>query len=192
MLGYNRHCRHYADRAVPAQGNVSELLKSLVQIACLRRDPSALPASNALTVTLVLAYAASSALQSWMLYGADRMLARTAADLLLTLAAFWLLLALTRRGHRFRQTISAVLGAAILLTPFVVLLLALKDPDQANYPLALLAWAGSVGVTVWFTLIVGHVLRSALEIGFVTSIAIAVTYLLASTAVLARLFPDSA
>ncbi len=171
---------------------MSELLKSLFQIACLRRDPSALPASTALLALMVVAYAASSAVQSWMLHGADRLVARTATDLVLTLATFWLLLAVTRRGHRLRQTMSAVLGTSTLMTPLVVLLLAVKDPAAVSYPVALLAWAGSIGVIVWFTLIVGHILRSALEIGFVTSIAIAVTYLIASAAALARLFPDAA
>ena len=171
---------------------MTELLNSLLQIALLRRNPSALPASVALLVVLAAAYAGSSALQSWMLHGGDRLLARTATDLGLTLAMFWLVLAVTRRGYRYRQTISAVLGAAALMTPLIVLLLALKDPAAVNYPVALLAWAGSVGVIVWFTLIVAHILRSALEVGFVTSVAIALTYLIASAAVLKRLFPESA
>ena len=169
-----------------------ELVKSLVQIACLRRDPSALPASAVLLVLLAAAYAAGSALQSWMLHGADRVLARTAADLVLTLATFWFVLAVTRRGHRFRQTMSAVLGTAALMTPLIMLLLALKDPAAASYPVALLAWAGSIGVIVWYTLVVGHILKSALEVGFVTSIAISVTYLIASAALLTRLFPETA
>jgi hypothetical protein len=168
------------------------LLKSLLQITLLRRDPSALPASIVLLILLATAYAISSALQSWMLHGGDRLLVRTAADLGLTLVTFWLVLAVTRRGHRYRQTISAVLGAAVLMTPLVLLLLALKDPAAVSYPVALLAWAGSVGVIVWFTLIVAHILKSALEVGFVTSIAIAITYLLTSAAVLTRLFPESA
>jgi hypothetical protein len=54
------------------------------------------------------------------------------------------------------------------------------------------AWAGSVGVIVWYTLIVGHILRSALEVGFVTSIAIAITTVIAGNAVLGKLFPGAA
>jgi len=150
-----------------------------------------LPASTVLLLLMAAAYAAGSALQSWMLHGADRMLARTVADLLLTLATFWFVLAVTRRGYRFRQTMSAVLGTAALMTPLVMLLLALKDPAAASYPVALLAWAGSIGVIVWYTLVVGHILKSALEVGFVTSIAISVTYLIASAAVLTRLFPET-
>lgn len=168
-----------------------EVLSSLVQIACLRRDPSALPASLALLIVMAAAYVGSSALQSWMLHDDDRLLARTAVDLGLTLGMFWMVLTVTRRQHRYRQTMSAVLGTSVLLTPLVLLLLALQQPAATYYPIALVAWAGSVGVIVWYTLIVGHILRSALEVGFVTSIAIAVTFLIASAAVLTKLFPDT-
>lgn len=171
---------------------MTEVLNSLVQIALLRRDPGTLPASATLLVLMAAAYAGSSALQSWMLHGGDRLLARTAVDLGLTLAMFWFVLVVTGRGHRCRQTISAVFGTAALMTPLIMLLLALKDPAAASYPVALLAWAGSIGVIVWYTLIVGHILRSALEVGFVTSIAIAITYLTASAALLTRLFPETA
>ena len=113
-----------------------------------------------------------------MLYSDDRLLARTAADLGLTLATFWLVLAVTRRLHRYRQTMNAVLGTSVLLTPLLMLLIALQQPAEMYYPVKLVAWAASIGVIVWYTLIVGHILKSALEIGFVTSIAIAITTVL--------------
>jgi len=168
------------------------VLSSLVQIARMRQDPSALPASVAMLVIMIAVYAGSSALQSWMLHD-DRLLARTATDVGLTLLMFWIVLAVAGRGHRYRQTMGAVLGTSVLLTPLVMLLLALQQPAAVYYyPIALLAWAGSVGVIVWYTLIVGYILRSALEVGFVTSIAIAMTYLIASAAVLKILFPETA
>jgi len=168
---------------------MAQVLISLVEIARLRRDPSALPASIALLIIMAAAYAGSSALQSWLLHDDDRLLARTAADLGLTLTIFWLVLAVTRRLYRYRQTMNAVLGTSVLLTPLLMLLLALQQPAETYYPIKLIAWAGSIGVIVWYTLIVGHILRSALEIGFVTSIAIAITSVIASNAVLIRLFP---
>lgn len=171
---------------------MTQVLISLIEIARLRRDPSVLPASFTLVVILALAYAASSALQSWMLYESDRLVARTAADLVLTLGIFWLVLAVTRRLHRYRQTINAILGTSVLLTPFLILLIALQQPAEMLYPVKLVAWAASIGVIVWYTLIVGHILRSALEIGFVTSIAIAITTVLAANAALMKLFPAAA
>ena len=169
---------------------MTQVLISLVEIARLRRDPSALPASIVLLVILAVAYAGSSALQSWLLHD-DRLLARTAADLGLMLAIFWIVLALTRRLYRYRQTMNAVLGISVLLTPLLMLLIALQQPAEMYYPVKLVAWAGSIGVIVWYTLIIGHILRSALEIGFVTSIAIAITTVIAANAILGRLFTVS-
>ena len=171
---------------------MNQVLISLVEIARLRRDPSVLPASIVLLAIMAAAYAGSSALQSWLLYSNDRLLARTAADLGLTLATFWLVLAVTRRLYRYRQTMNAVLGTSVLLTPLLVLLIALQQPAGMYYPVKLAAWAASIAVIVWYTLIVGHILRSALEIGFVTSIAIAITTVIAGNAVLGKLFPGAA
>lgn len=165
-----------------------QVLRSLIDIALLRRDPGELPASIVLLVLTGACYAATSALQSFMLHGGDRLFARTALDLGLALALFWVLLAVTRRGHRYRQTMIAVFGTSVIMTPFVVGLLLLQQPALSNYAIKWLAWAGSVAVIVWYTLVVGHILRSALEIGFVTSIAIALTWLIAGDALLRRVF----
>lgn len=169
-----------------------QVFRSLIDIALLRQDPGALPASVVLLAGTAACYAGVSAAQSFMLHGADRLLARTALDLGLALALFWVLLAATRRGHRFRQTMIAVLGTSVIMAPFVAGLLLLQQPAQSSYALKWVAWAGSVAVIVWYTLVVGHILRSALEIGFVTSIAIALTWLVAGDALLRRVFAPGA
>jgi hypothetical protein len=172
---------------------MTQLLSSLVQIALLRKDPGVLPASIALAVLLAVAYAATSALQSWILYGADRIVPRTVVDLGLSLALFWLLLAVTRRGHRYPQTISAVLGTSVLITPIVILLLLLmQGPATTYYPVWLLARVGAIVVTIWFLVIIGHILRGALETGLVTGVAIALTWLIAGRALADKLFPMAA
>ena len=171
---------------------MTQVLISLVEIARLRRDPSVLPASLTLLVTMAVAYAGSSAMQSWLLHQGDRLLARTVADLALTLAIFWVVLAVTRRLYRYRQTMNAVLGVSVLLTPILMLLIALQQPTDMYYAIKLMAWAGSIAVIVWYTLVIGHILKSALEIGFVTSVAIAITTVIAANAVLGKLFPVTA
>jgi hypothetical protein len=168
-----------------------QLLRAFFEIAMLRKDPGILPASAVLLTVVAAAYLATSALQSWMVHGDDRLFARAGLDLTLAMGLFWIVLAITRRGHRYRQTIIAVLGTAVLVSPFVVGLLLLQQPAQASYPLKLLAWVGSIAVIVWYTLVVGHILRSALEIGFVTSIAIALTWLIAGEALLRRIFESA-
>lgn len=171
---------------------MTQLLRSLVQIALLRQDPGVLPASIVLAALLAFAYALTSAVQSWILYGGDRILLRTAVDLGLSLALVWIVLAVTRRGHRFPQTASAVLGISVLVAPFVVVLLLMQGPATTHYAVWLLARAGAVIVTIWFIVVIGHILRGALETGLVTGVAIALTWVIASRAVADKLFPLAA
>ncbi len=168
------------------------LLKALWDIALWRRDPSHLPDSRTLVAVCALAYAGMSAAQSWMLTGGDRLLARTLADLLMLVSLVWLLLAVTRRSYRLNQTLSAALGTGALLSPLVILLLALRGAAEANQAVALLVWAGSVAVILWYTFILGHIIRSALDTGWFTGVAIAITYVVASAALLTRMFPEAA
>ena len=57
------------------------LLKAFWDIALWRRDPSHLPDSPTLVLLAGLAYAALSAVQSWLIYGTDALVLRTMADL---------------------------------------------------------------------------------------------------------------
>ena len=171
---------------------MTQVLISLVEIARMRRDPSELPPSIVLFALLAVANVGSNMLQSWLLHENDHLLARSVADLGLTIAMFWFVLAVTRRLYRYRQTMNAVLGVSVLLTPLLLILIGLQQPAQVYYPIKLVAWAGWIGVIVWYTLIIGHILRSALEVGFVTSIAIAITTVIAGSAVLGKLFPVAA
>lgn len=167
---------------------MTRLLSSLAQIALLRKDPGILPASLLLSVALALGYAGANAVLA-SVDGEQRILARTAVDLGLALAFFWLLLSITRRSHRFPQTISAVLGAYVLLAPIITLLLLMRGPAKFHSAAWLLVNAGSTVVTIWYLLIVGHIMKSALDTGLVTGFAIAVTWAIATVAVLQKLFP---
>jgi len=171
---------------------MQSLLKAFWDIALLRRDPGCLPDSPTLLLQSAGAYAVLSALQSWMLYGPDRLSGRTAADIALLVVPVWLLLVFAGRRHRARQTLSAVLGTGALLAPFVILLLALKGPAGEIYPLALLVWAGSIAVILWYIFVFGHIVRSAIDTGLFTGVAIALTYVIASAAILTQLFPEAA
>jgi hypothetical protein len=161
---------------------------TLFQIALLRQDPSVLPSSAASVVAFVIAYALADACVG-RLAGFGSVLPRTILDLALTLTFFWLLLTLTRRAHRFPQTVNAALGVYVLLTPVIaLLLLLLRLPDRESQALAVIVNASYTLFVIWYLLIVGHVLRSALETGLVTGFAIAVTWTVATIAVSRSVF----
>jgi hypothetical protein len=165
------------------------LMKSLADIALLRRDPSSLPSSPASVAAFVVAYVVADIVVA-RTGSVQPVLARTAVDLALTLPFFWLLLAVTRRTHRFAQTVNAALGVYVLLAPVIIVLLLLRSPAQSNGGLALLMTAVFTAFMIWYLLIVGHILRSALDTGPVTGFAIAVTWLVATVAISRFLFGD--
>ena len=163
------------------------LVKSLADIALLRGDPSSLPSSWASVAVFVLAYAVADVVVA-STGSIQPILARTAVDLALTLPFFWLLLAITRRTHRFPQTVNAALGVYVLLAPVIILLLLLRNPARTNQAASLLVTASFTVFMVWYLLIVGHILRSALDTGLVTGFAIAVTWLVVTVAISRSLF----
>jgi hypothetical protein len=164
------------------------LLYSLTQIALLRKDPSDLPSSAASVAVFVLAYALADVLVG-RVAGFESVLPRTALDLALTLPFFWLLLALTRRSHRFPQTLNAALGVYVLLTPVIaLLLLLLRLPDGSGRAIGVIVNASYTLFVIWYLLIVGHILRSALGTGLVTGFAIAVTWTVATIAISRSVF----
>jgi hypothetical protein len=163
------------------------LVKSLADIALLRGDPSGLPSSRASVAVFVLAYAVADVVVA-STGSIQPVLARTAVDLALTLPFFWLLLAITRRTHRFPQTVNAALGVYVLLAPVIILLLLLRNPARTSQALSLLVTASFTVFMVWYLLIVGHILRSALDTGLVTGFAIAVTWLVVTVAISRSLF----
>ncbi len=172
--------------------SMTRLLIALFQIALLRKDPSGLPSSAASVVVFVLAYGLADALVG-RLAGFESVLPRTVLDLGLTLPFFWLLLALTRRTHRFAQTLNAALGVYVLLTPVIaVLLLLLRLPDKSSQAIAVVVNASYTLFVIWYLLVVGHVLRSALDTGLVTGFAIAVTWTIATIAISRTVFGAAA
>lgn len=169
-----------------------EILKAFWDIALWRRDPGHLPDSVPLLAVTTAVYAVLSVLQSWLLFGTDRLLARTAADLVFSVLPLWVLLRVMGRAHRFNQTMTAVLGTGALLTPLVMLLQVVHGAVGAGNVGEVMVWAGSVAVVLWYIFIVGHILRSALDTGTFTGVAVAVAYLVANMQLMMWLFPEGA
>ena len=155
------------------------LFSSLVQIALLRKDPSVLPPSIVLFVLLAAAYCALNVFLAWINHGPRLMYFRGAAELALALGLFWVMLAMSARRNRYRQTMNAIFGVAILLSPLGVMVYMLRWRAQTDPAVMLLMLLGSAILASWFVLVVGHILRSAIQTGFVSSIALALSWVFA-------------
>ena len=109
---------YYAHAAAATQGSMTRLLSSLAQIALLRKDPSGLPSSWASVAVFVLAYAAADVVVAWLDERPAASCARTAVDLALALAFFWL----PARAHAPDAPLPAddqspLFGVYVLLAP---------------------------------------------------------------------------
>ncbi len=165
---------------------------TLLQIALLRKDPSGLPSSAASILVFMLAYALADAAVA-RVAGFGSALPRTLLELAIMLPFFWLLHAITQRRHRFVQTLNAALGVYVLLAPVIALLLyLLRLTDRPGQPVGVVVNAAFTLFVIWYLLIIGHILRSALDTGLVTGFAIAVTWALATIAVSRTVFGTGA
>ena len=88
--------------------------------------------------------------------------------------------------------VNATFGTYLVLAPVMIGLMLLRGLAKTHYPVWLLMTAGTTVVVIWYLLVVGHVLRSALDTGLVTGFAIAVTWAIVSVALSQSWFGSAA
>ena len=171
---------------------MTALLRAFAGIALLRLDPGVLPASIVLLALTAFVYAAASAVASGVAIGDGHAAGRALVDTASTLAFFWLVLAARGRGHRFRQTMSAIFGAMVLLAPLAIALQWIFGLAGAPELVKVFATSALLAVVVWSILIIGHALQGAIEVGQVTGIALALIWWIANYVIVDRVYPAPA
>ena len=165
------------------------LVKAIWDIALWRRGPRDLPPSRGLLAVTALLYTASSAVQSLLIDGPALALARGLADLGFTAAAFWLCLAIGRRGHRLPQTLIAVFGTGTLLALPMIAIFLLAEALGPDGPVAGAVKLLLLPLLVWGIAVLAHIVRQALEAPLVTGVAVSTTYYLVGYLFIERLLP---
>jgi hypothetical protein len=154
----------------------------------LRRGPQDAPYSPRLLITLVLAVLVFDAVLTASVpgnagIGARLVVAAVVASLFTLLAMSALLLQLGGRQARYVQTAIALvlveLALSIASVPFAAFVGEPPAAGQALAPGQALATLGFVAIGVWGLLVRGHILRHALEIGFVRGVLLALAITLA-------------
>jgi hypothetical protein len=159
---------------------VWKLASAVADIAMRRRGPDSLPDSTFLVLFLLGAYVLVALLVSVVLTGGltVRGLARLAVDTALFFAFVYAVLCFFRLERRFRQTVSAMLGASIFINlaflPVGALGLALGlqilDSPFVWFGLAFEIW--SIFIAAW---ILARSLGQALIVGFMFEILFLLT-----------------
>jgi hypothetical protein len=160
---------------------VLRLILAFVDIMLHRRGPDSLPSAQFLLWTLL---ALSVLADSAILWLADEPGRAFAVSLLVTGFDLWFVWAVLRtfnRQPRFRQTMTAVLGAELLLAvlqaPLVRTLVEAPPPDPEN-PTVTLTSVLWLAILVWSLDISAFILSRALERPYLLCVAIVIAYFL--------------
>lgn len=155
----------------------------------LRAGPQDMPASTAVLVGAIAANAIASMLVIQRVYTPELAALRVAVDLALQLAFVAGALRITGHPGRLRQTYAALCGAGAFLVllawPLLSILMERPDGDDLAGVASLLL----LGLYGWAALIIGHVLRHALDTTLGRGVLLGVAYVLTASLLADALVP---
>ena len=143
---------------------MNELLRLFSQITLLRRGPQDLPVSPAALVLSVLGYfLINCAVNVALPIGGAAWLVDLLLDIGFTLLWYTVLMRAVNRRERFLQTVTAVFGYQMIISPFWVAaaFLTKRYADDAVWQLPVSI--ASLAIVIWTITINAHILKSALE-----------------------------
>lgn len=160
--------------------NVWQLATAFGEIAIRRRGPEILPDSNFLLASLLVIYVVANFVD-FLFYGimTGRSLLHLAAQLTLLLAYVFAVLTFFKLERRYRQTLSAILGANIFIfcmfIPIALAALLLGLDLEARPFIAL-----RIGMLFWAIFIEAFILARALSQPFILGAMFEILYVLPS------------
>lgn len=163
-----------------------KLLMFFADLCRLRSAPQELPFSRALMLTTSLLYAVVGFAMSALEQDFSHSLLATAVDVALLAALAYVSLWITGHTERFTQTFTALTGIGVLFNiigfPIIALLQQVPEGESSNLSLVLLI------LIVWNIVVIGHILRHALEMAMWLACGIALLYIYTSIRVMSALY----
>ncbi|MCP4283322.1 MAG: hypothetical protein GY792_02545 [Gammaproteobacteria bacterium] len=168
---------------------MGRLLNVFVDICLLRTGPQDLPGSAflvLLTATLSLLTGTIVIVET---FGSlANALTAQLLDILLLLGLLRLLLQAKGKSARFMQTASALFGSGVLINLVTMPLQLVASGDSSGSTANDLIGLFYLVFIIWAIVIVGHIIRHALEIRMVSGIVIALGYFLIANYIIQSLF----
>jgi hypothetical protein len=159
------------------------------ELALLRRGPQDLPVSLVLLLLFALGSIAIGALNGQEIFGGLRPAAgANVLDLLLTMVMLFVLLQLKGTPERWQQTTTAFLGIGLLAGLVMLVIGALSN--ALNVP-GLSVFADVV-LAIWLHVVLGHVLRHAIDIPLMAGVIIVLAYTMMAFNLIIMVFPIAA
>lgn len=167
------------------------LLQLFVQICLLRKGPQDLPASTFLLQLCIAVYVLSGGILLASEIVVLKALLQAMVEAGLLLLFLFALLRVFEKSSRFLQTATAAFGCGAVMTVLTLPILfwaqTLKDSGQDMELASFLL----LGLLAWSFVVLGHILRLALNRARFTGMALAFFYMIASYQIMFRLFPVS-
>ncbi len=168
---------------------LGRLLNLFVDICLLRAGPQDLPGSGFLLLLTVLLSLLTGTLVIVGTFGTlGAALAAQMLDILLLLGLLRLLLQLTGKSARYQQTASALFGSGVLINLVTMPLQLLYSGDPSGPALGEMGTLFYLIIIVWALVIVGHIIRHALEIRLAAGIMLSLGYFLIANYIIQTLF----
>jgi hypothetical protein len=164
------------------------LFKAFLAISLFRSAPQDLPASSALLRVAVLAYALVGLLLAAISLSWSNALLASLLDTVLLLAFGYIVLNLKGLFARLQQTLTALAGGLALVGLVSLPITAWQywaDTHGADAGLPRLL---QHGITIWYIVLVGHVLRHALDVSLPLALVFSIAYMFISVSILYSLF----
>lgn len=166
------------------------MLWKLLEICLLRAGPQDLPATPQFLAFALIGYFLVDVLMSLLSFPVGAAFAVSLLDVLLLAAFAQIVLRIVAKPARFNQTLAALAGTGQLLgllaLPLIRGLTAAQAVGEPASGLAL-AW---LAVLIWSLLVLGHILRHALNVSLMTGVGIGVLYSLLSVMIVRAVFPE--
>jgi hypothetical protein len=167
------------------------ILKSFLALCLLRMRPQDLPAAPVLAAFAVICYVAAGLLMAMQHMSHAGAVGLVLLDTVLFGFLIWLLLWVRLMQNRFLQTFTALLGASavleIIAVPLVVWQQSAIVSDEmtaAGIVASLLLWAW----LFWSLLVIGHILRHAIDTILPIGVMLALLYMFITFSVTRSVF----
>ena len=168
---------------------VMAIVRAMWAICTLRRGPQDLPASSTLMLLMLLLNAIGSAMLEAIQMPAASATLAAVVDTIVVIVLIRLLLQVTGKQNRFRQTVTAIAGAGFLLTFFalpVLLWIAAWAGQQHDLSIPMLLWLAVFG---WNLLVMAHILRHAIDSNLVVGFMLAIAFVFIDIQLINHILP---
>ena len=165
-----------------------KLFNYFIDVCLLRRAPQDLPASTSLFVMVITMSVIVGAIGVSDVIPGISALAASMLDAVIIMVLLQLVLRVKNQPARFLQTATALFGSSTVLGLMALpLQLAVGDgsSEQAMAPMISVAY---LVLLVWVQVVIGHILRHALNVSFMLGVGLALTYSVLSGTIIQSLF----